>query len=353
VAPEDEEVHMKALVKYEKGIGMMEIREMPVPEPDYGEVLIKVEFCGICGTDIKIYDDEFVSYPPVIVGHEFSGRIAKLGEGVKGWKLGDKVVSEQHTKACGRCCYCHTGKRHFCAEKRSPGYGVNGAFAEYIKVPASLLHSIPGEISFEEAALIEPIAIAAYGILDKTRIEPEDKVVILGSGSIAILALQMIKAEGASRFIMTGLDMDEKVRFHIAEKLGADVLINVQKEDPVEIVMKLTDGIGVDVVVDLSGSPMAILQGFDMLKKDGRFCAIGLTHHEVAIPWMKLAMKAANIHFSFSSNHLSWQRCLSMIKNGKVKLEQYTKDIYPLGKWEEAFQKARSGESLKVIIQCN
>ena len=346
-------VNMKALVKYDKGIGRMEIRELPVPEPNYGEALIRVEDCGICGTDIKIYNDEFNYYPPVIVGHEFSGIIAKLGEGVKGWNIGDRVVSEQHTKACGVCCYCLTGNRHLCPEKRSPGYGVDGAFTEYIKVPVTLLHSIPEGVSFEEAALIEPMAVAAYGILDKTGIKPEDRVVILGCGPIAILALQMIKTEGASQVIMTGLDIDEKVRFPIAEALGADVLINVQKKDPVKIVMELTNGIGADVVVDLSGAPKAIVQGFDMLKRDGRFCALGLTHHEISIPWMKLAMKAANIHFSFSSNYINWQRCLSMIRNGKVKLEQYTKDIYPLAKWEEAFEKAKSGESLKVIIKCN
>jgi len=342
---------MKALVKYEKGIGKMEIREVPIPEPGYGEALIRVEACGICGTDLKIYDDGFTYYPPVIVGHEFSGSIAKLGEGVKGWNIGDRLVSEQHTKACGVCRYCLTGKRHLCPEKRSPGYGVDGAFAEYIKVPASLLHRIPEGVSYEEAALVEPMAVAAYGILDKTGIEPEDRVVILGCGPIAILALQMIKAEGASKVIMTGLDTDEKVRFLIAESFGADRLINVQKEDPVKIVMELTQGIGADVVVDLSGAPGAIVQGFDMMRKDGRYCALGLTHYEVAVPWMKMAMKAANVHFSFSSNYISWQRCLSMIRNGKVKLEQFTQDLYPLEEWEEAFQRARSGESLKVIIK--
>ena len=126
--------------------------------------------------------------------------------------------------------------------------------------------------------MVEPMAVAAYGILGRTGIRPEEIVVILGCGPIAILALQMAKAEGASKVFITGLDVDEKKRFHIAKQLGADILINAQKEDPVRMVMNETNGIGADVVIDLSGSFQAIVQGFDMLKKDGKFCALGLPH---------------------------------------------------------------------------
>lgn len=342
---------MKALVKYGKGPGLIELREVLVPRPESGEVLIKVEACGICGTDLKIYDDGFTYYPPVIIGHEFSGTVADLGEESAGFSLGERVVSEQHTKACGGCRFCLTGKRHLCPEKRSPGYGVDGAFSEYIKVPASLLHRIPERVSLIEAALVEPMGIAACGILEKTRIEPEDVVVILGCGPIALLALQMVKAEGASAVLMTGLTADTGMRFEIAERFGADRLINAQLEDPVPMVMETTGGVGADVVVDLTGAPSAILQGFEMLRKDGRFCALGLTHHEVPVPWMKLALKAANLVFSYSSNYLSWKRCLSMIAGGKVHLAPFTEDVYPLADWEKAFAKARSGESLKVIIK--
>lgn len=342
---------MKALVKYEYGAGNMEIRDVPVPEPEYGEVLIKIKAVGICGTDLKIYENNFGYNPPVIVGHEFSGEIVKMGDGVNGWHLGDRVVSEQHTKACGACRYCLTGKRHLCPDKQSPGYGVDGAFAEYIKIPASLLHKIPEGVSYEEAALAEPMAVAAHGILDKTGIRPEDYVVILGCGPIAILALQMVKAGGASRVIMTGIDQDEKKRFGLAKSFGADRVINAQHEDPVKEVLDESDGMGADVVIDLSGAPQAILQGFECLRKDGRFCAMGLPHGEVRMPWQKIVLKAANVHFSYSSDYTSWERCLSMIRNGKVRLKRFTEDIYPLEQWKDAFHLAGSGEALKVIIR--
>lgn len=342
---------MKALVKYAKGKANMEIRDLPIPKPDYGEVLIKIEACGICGTDLKIYDDTFINNPPVIVGHEFAGKVVEIGEGVSGWKIGDRVVSEQHVNACGLCSFCLTGRKHFCTSKRSPGYLSDGAFAEYITITASLLHKIPEQISFEEAALIEPMAVAAYGILGRTVIKPEDFVVILGCGPIALLALQMVKVEGASKVLITGLNSDEKKRFALAKQFGADYIINVQKDDPINAVLNATEGVGADVVIDLSGANNAILQGFEMLKKDGRFCALGLPHGDVSIPWTKLALKAAHIHFSYSSDYTSWERCLSMINNKKIILDEFIKDIYSLDDWEVAFDKARSGEALKVIIK--
>ena len=123
---------MSALVKYAPGIKNMEIREVIKPEPKPDEVLIRVKAVGICGTDLKIYDDKFKYNAPVIVGHEFSGMIEKIGTAVIGWKQGDRVISEQHMNVCGVCKYCLTGKRHFCPSKKSPGYDVDGAFAEYI-----------------------------------------------------------------------------------------------------------------------------------------------------------------------------------------------------------------------------
>jgi L-iditol 2-dehydrogenase len=213
-----------------------------------------------------------------------------------------------------------------------------------------LLHKIHDSLSYEEATLIEPMAVATYAILERTRIEPEDFVVILGCGPIALLALQIIKAEGASKVAIVGLDSDEEFRFKIAKDFGVDFLINTQKDNVVETIYEATGGRGSDIVIDLTGSEKAIIQGFSLLKKDGKFCAIGLPYNDVSTPWTYLALKAATIIFSYSSNYKSWERCLSMIENNKVKLKQFTNDRYPLDKWEEAFKKARTVEVLKVII---
>jgi L-iditol 2-dehydrogenase len=342
---------MKALVKYARGPGMMELMDVPVPEPEYGEVRVAVTDVGICGTDLKIYDDTFLYNPPVIVGHEFAGVIEKLGKGVQGWAEGDRVVSEQHTGACGHCDYCLTGNRHLCPEKRSPGYLRDGAYTDYICVPASLLHKIPDAISGPEGAILEPMAIAACGILGKTRIYPEELVVILGCGPISILALQMVKAQGAAWVAITGIDRDEKIRFPIAKKYGAQWVIKSMREDPVEFIRQKTGGLGADVVIDLSGAPAAIVQGFEMLRKNGRFCALGLPPGDVSLPWAKLILKAVTVSYSFSSDYQSWERCLSMIRRGAVRLDEFTKNVYPLEDWETAFDHVRRGMILKGIIR--
>jgi threonine dehydrogenase-like Zn-dependent dehydrogenase len=342
---------MKALVKYGRGKGMMEIRDVPVPSPGLGEVLIKVKSVGVCGTDLKIYDDTFYSDVPVIVGHEFSGVIKRLGEGAEDYRVGDRVVAEQHVKACGVCGYCLSGQRHLCPKKRSPGYLENGAYAEYIAIHKSLLHRIPDDVSFDTACLIEPMAIAAHALFEKALIEPEDTAVILGCGPIALMTLQILKAEGASAVFMTGLNEDEPRRFALALECGADLTINVQKEDPVKILYGMTDGRGVDLAVDLSGAAPAILQGLGALKKNGRFCAIGLPHGAVCLPWSELVLKAASIYFSFSSGYRTWERCLSLLKRGKVDLEPFIHDVYELNDWETAFNDARSAKALKAIIR--
>ncbi|MEI6101380.1 MAG: alcohol dehydrogenase catalytic domain-containing protein, partial [Eubacteriales bacterium] len=197
---------MKALVKYDQGYGKMEIRDVPVPTLKECDVLIKVKAVGVCGTDLKIYDGHFPCNTPVVVGHEFAGIVEQMGQDVAGWNIGDCVVSEQHTCACGRCRFCLTGQRHLCAYKKAPGYGVDGAYAEYIAIPAHLLHKIPEGVTLLEGALLEPMAISACGVLGKAKIFPQDFVVILGCGPIALLTLQMVRAAGASKVYMTGLD---------------------------------------------------------------------------------------------------------------------------------------------------
>jgi L-iditol 2-dehydrogenase len=342
---------MKALVKYAEGPGNLELRDVPVPVPAAGEVLVRVDTCGICGTDLKIRDGHFPCTPPVIVGHEFSGTVAETGAGVTGWKTGDRVVAEQHVGHCGSCEYCLTGRRQFCPSKRSPGYYSDGAFTGYIAVEASLLHRVPENVNLERAALAEPMAVAAYAILGKAGVRPGEFVVILGTGPIALLALQMVRAAGAARVVTTGLDADEALRFDAARRFGADGTVNVQKEDPVEVVKELSGGRMADLVIDLTGSPAAIRGGFDLLKKDGRFCAVGLPPGEVTLPWAEVVLKAGTVFFSYSSDYTSWERCLDMLSRGTVKTAGFTDHIFGLKSWDEAFDLAASGKALKVMIK--
>ncbi len=345
------EKNMKALIKYDRGVGNMEIRSIPVPDIAADEVLVKVYCVGVCGTDIKIYDDTFFSDVPVTIGHEFAGEIVKKGEGVRSLEVGERVVSEQHWKACGVCRYCLTGKRHLCSQKRSPGYLSDGAYAEYIAVKESLIHKVPDTLSLEEACLIEPMGIAAHALFEKCRIEVADNVVILGCGPIALIALQIVRSMGAGWVCLTGLDADEPARFPLAKELGADRVVNVMHESITDAVMEHTGGVGADVVIDLSGAGKAIAEAFGFIRKDGRFCAIGLPHGDISLPWADMVLKAVNVFFSYSSGYMTWERCMYLINSGKVSLKPFTKAIYPLEDWHTAIEDARKGKVLKAIIK--
>ena len=342
---------MKALVKTAHGSDHMEIVDVPMPQILPDEVLVKVHCVGVCGTDLKIQDGSFDTNVPVIVGHEFAGEIVSVGDAVQNLSPGLRIVSEQHWKACGVCEYCLTGRRHLCLAKRSPGYLSDGAYAEYIAVHQSLIHRVPDGMSDEQACLLEPMCIAAHAIFEKCGVKTADKVVILGCGPIALIALQILKAAGAGSVTLTGLTSDAAERFPLARRLGADRVINVEQEDAKSIIQAQTSGIGADLVIDLSGASRAIVGAFEFLKRDGRFCAIGLPHGDVCLPWGQLVMKAAQIYFSFSSSFATWEKCLWLVASGRVDLSPFTNAVYTLSDWHHAFDDARAGRVLKAILR--
>ena len=342
---------MLALVKTNYGSGHMELQDLPEPQIAPDEVLIQVKACGICGSDLKIQEDQHPYIPPVVVGHEFSGEIVEVGSSVGTWAPGDRVVSEQHTRACGRCRQCLTGNAFACASKRAPGYFVDGAFTEFIKVPAWLLHRIPENINYVEAAFSEPSAVAVHGMLERTGIKPEDMVLVLGCGPIGLVAAQMAQAAGAAEVIITGIDRDEKARLPKARELGIDHVVNVDRSDLKALVDDLTQGEGVDVVVELSGATRAIDQAFQLARRLGRVGIIGQpSKDEVTIPYRQALFRALTVVFSYSSKFTSWERALSLFERGAVRPSEYITHVLPLGEWERGFDLARSGEAVKVVL---
>ena len=343
---------MRALVKKAKGQGNLELQDVPLPQMEVGEVLLRVKACGICGSDLKIQDDQHPYTPPVVIGHEFAGEIVEVGSGVSNWEVGDRVVSEQHFKACGQCRQCLTGNAFACKSKRAPGYFSDGAFAEFIKVPAWLLHRIPDNLSFVEAALTEPSAVAAHGMLDRTGINPEDVVLILGCGPIGLVAAKMAQADGASKVIITGIDRDEIARLPKARELGIDHVVNVMKDDLEGLVNELTHGEGADVVVELSGAIPAIKQSFQLARRLGRVGIIGQPpKDEIEIPYRDAMFRALTVAFSYSSKYTSWERALSLFERGAVKPSQFITHVLPLDEWSRGFDLSRSGEAVKVVLE--
>lgn len=345
-------MYMKALMKVSKGPGNIEIRDIEVPKMPGGDwVLIKVKAAGVCGTDLHIWHDQFPYWPPVVLGHEFSGEIVETGEKVKEFKIGDRVVAEPHSLACGMCELCRQGKIQICASKRSPGWGINGAFTEYIVMPAVLLHRIPDGVSYELASLAEPLAIAVHQVVERGRIECQDFVVVTGAGPVGILAAFVAKAAGAAKVAMVGMNAGEYIRFKVAKELGADYIINAEMENPVDKVMELTSGRGADIVIETSGAGSAIAQSVDMVRKCGRISAIGISSKEtVNFPWNKAIYKVLDIAFNMSSSYTSWDRALSLIVNTQADLSRLITHRTSIYEWERVFKELEEERGVKALF---
>ncbi|NYB72756.1 zinc-binding dehydrogenase [Sedimentibacter hydroxybenzoicus DSM 7310] len=342
---------MKAVVKVKRGKNNIEIHEVEKPLCQDNEVLINIKAIGVCGTDYHIYTDEYDTVPPLIIGHEFSGVIAEVGKNVKGFNVGERVISELSVQSCGVCRYCKTGNPQICLDKKAPGTHINGVYTEYINMPAALVHKISDNISFEEAAVIEPAAIVAHSLLQRTKIEPEDFVVVIGPGPIGLLAIQMAKIQGARKVAIVGTDIDKDSRLKIAEGLGCDYIINASAEDPADIIYELTEGLGADVVVECSGSTPGINSGINMLRKQGRMCVIGIPGPEkIHIEWKKAVIKALNIVCTFSSSPLSWNWVISMLDRKALNLDSIISHKEPLERYEYIFEEISKGNVIKAVL---
>lgn len=342
---------MTGLYKTAKGVGNLELRSTAVPSPKPDEVLIEIKASGICGTDIHIKHDQFPYWPPVILGHEFSGEVIEIGNEVTLFKSGDRVVGEPHTRACGKCELCRTGNVQLCSQKRSPGWGIDGSFAKYLVMPENLLHHIPDSISFDEAAVIEPAVNVVTDVLVRAKVEVDDTVVVNGPGPIGLLAAMAARAGGAGRVMLVGTAADELIRLPIARDLGFDDIILADKQNSVEAVMELTHGRGADLVVEASGSARAIHSSVDMVRRMGRICQIGITGKQaIEFPWDKAGWKVCTIFFNLSTMYTAWDRTIGLIASGKIDAKKIITHRLPLEKWEEAFEAIETMRALKVIL---
>lgn len=342
---------MKAVVKYGKGKGLVEIREIPEPGVKDDEVLIEVKAVSVCGSDLHIYHDTHPYWPPVVLGHEFSGVIADVGKEVKGWKIGDRIVTETRTGSCGVCYTCQSGFPQSCEQKRPYGIGINGAYTKYVAGPAHLLHHLPDNIPFEVGAVMEPTAVCVTSILERSQLQAGESAAITGPGPIGLISLAIAKAAGAKIAGVTGRSSDEGVRFQKARELGADFIINVDREDPVRRVLELTSSVGVDILIETSGSGRAIYQAFEMVRRMGRVCAIGISgKEEVSIPYDRGIFKALRYDFCFSSSWTAWERTIGLVSKGLLPIDKLITHKLPLEEWQEAFRLLEDLQAAKVIL---
>jgi L-iditol 2-dehydrogenase len=338
---------MKALMKVASGPGHMELRDITEPLPEPGQVVLAVTYAGICGTDLHIVADEFPNWPPVVLGHEFTGQVRSVGPGVDPGLIGSRVVCEPHAGACGSCYLCRRGCAQLCADKRSPGWGIDGAFASHLAVPARLLHLVPAGLRSRVAVLAEPMAVV-LSALERAPVTPGDTVVVTGPGPVGILAALAARFAGAKDVFVLGRSGGSQVRLARAAGLGFAAVT-----DPAQarsLVASASGGRGADLLVETTGSADAIRLGVDLLRRRARVAAIGLNGRpSIEFDWDAAMYKALDIAMSSSSAYTAWEPALFILSRYADAADQLVTE-FALDQWEDAFAAVRKRTVIKAAF---
>ncbi|MGQ9478987.1 MAG: alcohol dehydrogenase catalytic domain-containing protein [Thermoproteota archaeon] len=351
---------MQAVVCH--GPGDYRLEEVDVPEVKQGDVLVEVGACGVCASDVKCYrgapslwggEQPYVK-PPVIPGHEFIGTVVELGPGTEeiGIEIGDKAIAEQ-ILPCHNCRFCKSGKYWMCERNYVFGFQGgydDGGFVEYMKYPAgSIIHKVPRDMADEVAVMIEPLSCAIHAV-QRARIELGDVVVIAGMGPLGLCMLQVAKMKSPGKLI--ALDLREE-RLSVAESLGADIVINVSRENAVKTVKQVTGGYGCDVYIEATGHPSAITQGLEMLRKLSRMVVFGVFKEPATADWSIIGdRKELDIYGSHLGPYC-YPLAIEYLYSGKVKVDKIVTQVFPLSDFKKAFEYSEKGldGAIKVVLK--
>lgn len=340
---------MKALMKTQRGIGNVKLVEYANPICDDNNYLIEVKYCGICGTDIHVYNDTFNYNPPVILGHEISGIIIEKGKNVSSYEIGDSVSILGSIKIiCGKCEYCKTGMYMFCPYRKGMGHGTHGGFTKYILAREDMLFKLPENISLEEGALLEPFACAVQTVEEITTLKISDSVLISGPGPIGLLCLSLALNHGCKVYV-TGTDLDND-RLEVARKMGAYKVINITKEDLSNTINDESNGKGFDIVIECSGSPTAISNAIRLTKKLGTYIQVGISGKDINLGFDQIIYKQLKIYGSLGHSITSWYKAIKILSQQRLNIKPIITHILPLSEWEEGFQLVEKKKGIKVLL---
>jgi 2-desacetyl-2-hydroxyethyl bacteriochlorophyllide A dehydrogenase len=317
------------------------VRDVPEPALDEDEVLIKVRYCGICGSDLHTY----IEGVNIRHGHEFAGDIVEVGAGVKGWEIGDRVTAESHD-SCGECYWCRRGEMRLCENLYAMWAQTPGAFATYTKAKYHQLHRLPPELSYEEAALVEPTAIALHTVRS-SNMGAGDFVAVLGLGPIGQLVARLAKLSGAIAVYATDVSQS---RLELAKDVAHEV-IDVNVVNPVDRILELTDGRGPDVVFECAGAISATQQSIALVRKGGTIILVGVSLHPVETLVSDIVLRELTVKGSVFFHSAEFAAALSLIKDKRIDVAPLMTSVMPLDDINEAFEMAVSGEGGKILIK--
>jgi L-iditol 2-dehydrogenase len=330
-----------------------EIAEMPVPVVGAGEVLVRVEACGICGSDVHGYDGSSGRrIPPIVMGHEAAGIVAAVGESVRGHAAGDRVTFDS-TVYCGECDYCKSGQINLCENRQVIGvscgdYRRDGAFAEYVAVPQRILYHLPENLSFAEAAMLEAASVAIHAVR-VSEAKGGETALVVGAGMIGLLTLQAARAAGCERVMIADVDA---TRLEMARQVGADAVLHASGAVLMSEVMRLTEQRGVDMAYEAVGRNETVSGAVDCTRKGGTVTLIGNIQPEVTLPLQKVVTRQIRLQGSCASAG-EYPQAIELIASGKMQVRPLITAIAPLEDGPRWFERlhAREPNLMKVILK--
>ena len=343
---------MKALRKTQAGKGL-QMEKLPVPSIGVTDVLVRVKATSICGTDLHIYGWDRWSQgrikPPVTLGHEFCGVVERAGEEVTAAKAGDFVSAEMHLN-CGHCHQCRVGQAHICQNLRIIGIDIDGAFAEFVKIPATNIWKLDPSIPEHYGAILDPLGNAVHTVLAGAI--AGQTVLVTGCGPIGLMSIAVAKACGSSTVFATETN---EHRRNMAREMGANFVLNPLAEDPVKEILEATGGTGVDVLLEMSGHPLAIQQGFKALRAGGRASLLGIPTENVPLDLVQdVIFKGATVQGIYGRRmYETWVQMTALLKAGRVNLEPLFGERMELENFETAFAKLQNGLAGKILMYPN
>jgi L-iditol 2-dehydrogenase len=341
---------MQALVLTE--YGHLEMKDRPAPVPGDGEVLIRVAACGICGSDVHGYDGSSGRrIPPLIMGHEAAGTMVSAGTGVKRFQPGDRVTFDS-TICCGACDYCTRGEINLCDRRQVVGvscgeYRRDGAFAEYIVVPERIVYSIPDTLSFAEAAMLEPVSVALHAVA-VSRLRGGETALVIGAGMIGLLTLQAACAAGCSPVFVSDID---PTRLELARSMGATEIISLTGAALLHEIVRLTDGLGVDIAFEAVGRDETVNAAIDATRKGGTVTLIGNVTPEVKLPLQKVVSRELRLQGSAASAG-EYPQAIEYIGTGRIHVTPLITAVAALEEGPRWFERlhAREPNLMKIVL---
>jgi len=297
-----------------RGVGQIEVAEVPRPEAGPGEVVVRVGYCGICGSDLEAFHTGMYE-PGLIVGHEFAGTVAQVGPGVSGWRVGDRVVANDAIP-CGECPPCREGRLDNCESLTMIGVTHDGALADYVPVPIRGLHRLPDGVTLRQGALAEPLAVALHGVR-RSRLQVGDYALVMGAGPIGLLVLQCANLAGARAVAVTEVD---PARAALARNLGAAAILDPARENVGLALSSLTGGRGPDVVYICTGAPGPFEDAVSLVRKGGQIYLVGLCVQPVAADFMSVVLNDLCIEGSLAGR-AEFPAAIDFIAQGRVDVE--------------------------------